>query len=114
MMRHLPFIIATIAVLLWVVAVRLSCKLFGIPWPARFRQREGVLRGLSSNQYAGLFGALSFGIAMFLGFLVDDYLQGARPSIARVAIDLVWWLAAGCVFGWMMWGGNRQTSVSVK
>jgi hypothetical protein len=79
-----------------------------------------MFRRLSSNQYACLFGALSFGIAMFVGFAVDDYLQGmvgnpaVRPSFAQMAIDLVSGLLAGCAFGWMMWGGNRQASPSVK
>jgi hypothetical protein len=120
MMRHLPFIISLVAGLLWVVVVKLSCKILGIPWPTRFQRREGVFRTLSSNQYACLFGSLSWGFGMFLCFAVDDYLQTAfdnpasRSSIAWVAFELVWWLAAGCVFGWMMWGGNRQLDAPVK
>ncbi|SRR6266852_5731820 len=120
MMRHVPFIISLVAALLWVVVVKLSCKIFGIPWPARLEQREGVLRTLSLNQYACLFGSLSWGIGMFLSFVVDDYLQGivgnpeSRSSIAWMAFELVFWLAAGCVFGWMMWGGNRRLNASVK
>jgi hypothetical protein len=51
---------------------------------------------------------------------VDDYLQGmvgnpvARSPIAGMAFELMWWLATGCVFGWLMWGENRQANPVVK
>jgi Transposase DDE domain/Domain of unknown function (DUF4372) len=31
-----------------------------------------------------------------------------------VKMQLVWWSAGGCLFGWMMWGGNRQATPSIK
>ncbi len=114
MMRNSPFAISIIAGLLWVVAFRLFCKLFGIPWPPSVQQREGALRRLSFNQYACLFGALSWGLAMVTSSVVDMYLQGASAhptsstSLAWMASELAVWLAGGCLFGWMMWGGNRQ------
>ena len=113
-MRHFPFVISVTAGLLWVVAFGLCSKLFGIPRPASVQQPEGVLRRLSFNQYACLFGALSWGFAMFVIFVVDKFLQGvsgnpaSRPSVGWMAFELVWWLAAGCLFGWMMWGGSRH------
>jgi len=113
-MRHSPFVISIIAGLLWVVVFRLFSKLFGIPWPPRFQEREGALRRLSFNQYVCLFGALSWGLAMFVSSVVDEYLQtmsgnpASRTSVVWMALGLVGWLAGGCLFGWMTWGGNRQ------
>src|SRR5260370_25359546 len=54
-LTYLPFVVSIMAGLLWVVVFKLSCKLLCIPWPLRFRQREGALRRLTSNQYACLF-----------------------------------------------------------
>jgi hypothetical protein len=120
-MRYLPFVVSMTAALLWVVVFKLSCKLLGIPWPSRFQQREGALRRLSSNQFACLFGALSFGFATFVRSVVDNYLQGTfsgkpapHTSAVWVVSELVLWLAGGCLFGWMMWGGNRQANLSAK
>ena len=101
--------------LLWVAVFRFSCKFLGIPWPTSVQQRKGALGRLSFNQYVCLFGALSWGLAMFVTFVVDDYLQGTSGNLAfgmsvvRIAGDLVIWLAGGCLFGWMIWGGKRQT-----
>jgi hypothetical protein len=101
-MQHLPFVVSIMAGLLWVVVFKLSCKLLGIPWPLRFQQREGALRRLTSNQYACLFGALSFGFAMFVSSVVDNYLQGTfsdkpapHTSAVWMVFELVWWSAGG-------------------
>jgi hypothetical protein len=113
-MRHFPFVVSITAGVLWLAGFSLFCKLLGIPRPACFQQREGSLRRLSFNQYACLFGALSWGFAMFVIFVVDKFLQGmsgnpaSRTSVGWLVSELVWWLAAGCLFGWMMWGGNRH------
>lgn len=112
MIRHWPFDTSIVAGLLWVLVFTVSCKLFGLPRPTSVQQREGALRRLSFNQYACLFGALSWGIAMFVSFTVDEYLQGmsgnaaSRTSVVWMALRLVGWLAAGCLFGWMVWGGE--------
>lgn len=114
MIRHWPFGISIVAGLLWVVVFTLFCKLFGLPRPTSVQQREGALRRLSFNQYACLFGALSWGIAMFVSNAVDEYLLGmsgnpkSSKSVLSMALTLVGWLAAGCFFGWAVWGGNRH------
>src|ERR1700730_2694916 len=120
-MQHLPFVVSIMAGLLCVVVFKLSCKFLGIPWPLRFQQREGALRRLTSNQYDCLFGALSFGFAMFVSSVVDNYLAGPcsdkpapHTSAVWMVFELVWWSAGGCLFGWMMWGGNRQATPSIK
>ena len=120
-MQHLPSVVSMTAGLLWIVVFKLSCKLLGIPWPSRFQRREGALRGLSSNQYACLFGALSWGLAVFAASVADNYLEGAlsgkpapHTSVAWIVSELVWWLAGGCLFGWMIWGGHRQANLSIK
>jgi len=98
---HLPFVISITAGLLWVVVFSLCCKLIGIPRPASFQQREGVLRRLSFNQYACLFGALSWGFSMFVIFVVDERLKGmsgnpaSRTSVVWMALQLAGWLAGG-------------------
>jgi hypothetical protein len=120
-MWNLPFVVSITAGLLWVVVFKLSCKFLGIPSPSRFQQREGALRRLSSNQYACLFGALSWGFALFVSHVVDNYLQGilsGKPSPHTSSVwmvsELVCWLAGGCLFGWVMWGGNRQATPSIE
>lgn len=116
MMRHLPFIISIIAGLSWLLAFRLSSRFLGISWPPGFQQREGVLRRLSFNQYVCLLGALGWGVAMFVASVANDYLQGKllgdlafHPSAAWITFELVLWLAGGCLFGWLLWGGSRQS-----
>jgi hypothetical protein len=114
MIQHWHFGISIVAGLLWVVVFTLFCKLFGLPRPASVQQREGALRRLSFNQYACLFGALSWGIAMFVSEVIDEYLQGmsgnpaSSTSVLSRALRLVVWLVAGCFFGWTVWGGNRH------
>jgi hypothetical protein len=121
MLRQWPFAIAVLAGLLWVVAFVLSCKFFGLPLPRRELQRKGVCRKLSANQYACLFGALSWGIAMFVSSVVDDYLRSTRGNTVPIPyMSVLWmalevmklaiWLGAGCLFGWIMWGGYRHSS----
>jgi hypothetical protein len=114
-MPNLSFVISIIAGSLWVVVFRLLSKPFGMPWPQKFQERKGALRKLSFNQYVCLHGALSWGFAIFVSSIVDNYLQGMlsgkpAPHTAPVWIvsELLWWLAGGCLFGWMMWGGNKQ------
>jgi hypothetical protein len=29
-------------------------------------------------------------------------------SAGRIVVEAVIWLAGGCLFGWMMWGGYRK------
>lgn len=115
MMRHLPFVISIMAGLLWVLVFRALHRPLGIPWPPSFQQRAGVFRNLSSNQYVCLVGALSWGFAMFVSSVVDDYLRGmlsgnpvSHTAALWMVFELVWWLAGGCLFGWLMWGGKRQ------
>jgi hypothetical protein len=115
MMRHVPFLISIIAGLLWIVAFKFLGRLLGIPLPTNFQQRAGVLRLLSFNEYVCLYGALGFGIAMWITSVADDYFQGTMlgnpsPHAAMWRVfELVWWLAGGCAFGWMVWGGYRDT-----
>jgi hypothetical protein len=95
----------------WILVVWVVCKLIDLPWPPKFHTREGAIRKLGENQYACLFGSLSWGLAMFFGSLVDHYLQGPQmnsPSAGLIAIDFVVWLGGGCLFGWAVWG-NRAT-----
>ncbi len=113
MTRHFQFGISVVAGLLWVVGFSAFGKLLGVPSPTKFQRHPGVLRRLTSEQYACLYGALAWGIAMFVASLVDDYFQGtflSKPVVCAVhiAFEIVIWLAAGCLFGWMMWGGNRK------
>jgi integrase len=68
------------------VVFKLSCKLLGIPWPSRFQQREGALRRLSSNQYACLFGALSWGFAAFASSVADNTVT-MHPVLAQLLKD---------------------------
>src|SRR5208337_4325640 len=114
-MPNLSFVISIIAGLLWVVAFLFLRKPFGMPWPPRFQEREGALRKLSFKQYVCLLGALSWGFAMFVSSVVDNYLQGrfsgkpaSHTSAVWMVFELVWWLAAGCLFGWVVWGGSRK------
>jgi H+/Cl- antiporter ClcA len=107
-MPNLSFVISIIAGLLWVVVFRFLRKPLGI-------KREGALRKLSFNQYVCLLGALSWGFAMFISSVVDNYLQGmlsGKPaphtSAVWMVFELVWWLAGGCLFGWLMSGGDRM------
>ena len=112
-MRHLPFGISVVAALLWIVGFSLFGKRLGVPTPSEFQQHSGALRRLSLQQYACLYGALGWGMAMFIASLVEDYFQGRLPSnligsAGRVAFEIVIYVAAGCLFGWMLWGGNRK------
>jgi hypothetical protein len=110
-MRHLPFIISITVNLLWLAAfLGPFSKLLGMPRPATFEQRGGIFRKLGFNQYVCLYGALSWGVAMFIGSVVDKNLQVAfgsatsRMSVAEMAFELAGWLASGCLFGWLLWG----------
>ena len=116
MMRHLPFVISLGAGLLWAVAFGVLGKVFGIPSPTRFQYREGLFRRLSFTQYACFYGALGWGIAMFVMSVGDDYLQGTllgnvvvHSSPAWAAFSLLFWVGAGCLFGWMVWGGDSKS-----
>jgi hypothetical protein len=110
-MHHsLAFLIPLAVGLLWVVALRFLGKRFGIPAPTKFQQREGMLRRLSFTQYVCFYGALGWGIAMFVANFADDYLQSKllgnvahHASPAWAAFSLIWWLGSGCLFGWMVW-----------
>jgi len=113
MMRLLPFAISIMAGLLWVVGFSAFGKLLGIPSPPKFQKHSGALGRLTLKQYACLYGALGWGMAMFVASLVDDYFQGKLlnnpvDSAVRIASEVVIWLAAGCLFGWTMWGGYRE------
>jgi hypothetical protein len=68
-----------------------------------------------------LYGALGWGIAMFVASVTDHYLQSrllghpAKMSAPWMASELALWLAGGCLFGWMMWGGYRDRhDLSIK
>ena len=66
-----------------------------------------------------MYGALGWGIGMFIASLVRDYLQGKvsinfMDSAVLIVIEVVVWLAAGCLFGWMMWGGYREQVWSLR
>ena len=118
MMRYLPFLISLVAGLLWIVAFKFLGGRLGIPLPTKFQQREGVLRLLTFNGYVCLYGALGFGIAMWIISVGDDYLQGmilGNPSphaAMQRLFELAWRLAGGCAFGWMVWGGYRDEHCS--
>jgi hypothetical protein len=110
-MRHsLAFLIPLAVGLLWVVALNFLGKRFGIPAPSKFQQREGMFRRLSFTQYVCFYGALGWGIAMFVANFADDYLQSKllgnvahHASSAWAAFSLIWWLVSGCLSGWMLW-----------
>ncbi len=107
--RHsLAFLISLALGLLWVVALGFVGKRFGIPAPTEFQQREGMLRRLSFTQYVCFYGALGWGIAIFVANFADDYLQGKllgdvahHASPAWAAVSLIWWLGSGSLCGWM-------------
>jgi hypothetical protein len=113
MTRYLPFGISIMTGLSWVVGFSAFGKILGISSPPKFQPHSGALGRLSVKVYACLYGALGWGMAMFVAFLVDDYFQGKLPNnpldlAVRIASEVVMWLAAGCLFGWMMWGGYRK------
>jgi len=121
MMRNLPFVISLVAGLLWAVAFGFLGKVFGITSPAKFQQRRGLLRRLSFTQYACFYGALGWGIAMFVMSVGDDYLQGkllgnvvAHSSPAWAALSLLWWMGAGCLLGWMVGSIPQRGIITIK
>lgn len=98
---------------LWAIVFSIVGKFFGVPAPPKFPEHSGVLRRLSFNQYACLYGALGWGLAMLLASLVDDYLQnrllGNRVEfVVRITFEAVLWLSVGCGFGWTVWGGHGK------
>jgi hypothetical protein len=110
MVQRLSFFVSMLAGMLWVVVFSLLCKLSGVPKPGRFQERPAALRRLSLNQYVCLFGGLGWGFAMFVSSVVDDYIRRSGESFDGLSLvfRLVGWLASGCVFGWLLWGGSRQ------
>ena len=113
MLRHLQVLIPLAAGVLWVIVFSIVAKFFGVPAPPKFQEYSGLLRRLAFKQYACLYGALGWGLAMLLASLVDDYLQDKLlsnrvESVARITFEVVLWLALGCGFGWTVWGGHRK------
>ena len=113
MIRHLRFVIRLAAGVLWVIVFSIVGKFFGVPAPPKFQEHSRLLRRLTFNQYACLYGALGWGLAMLLASLVDDYLQdklfgNGVESVVRITFEAVLWLALGCGFGWTVWGSYRK------
>jgi hypothetical protein len=90
MMHHLPFVISIVAALLWVAGFWAFGKRLGLPSPLKFQQHSGALRRLSLKQYACLYGALGWGIAMFVASFVKDYLQASCHPTSWVPLAGSW------------------------
>jgi hypothetical protein len=110
-------VISWAVILLWILVVSpLLCKLFRAPLPLSFRDRRIAIRKWSFKRYLWLWGVLTFGVAMFLGTGMFDYVAWRhwpypwqRPSIGgRVLLHAAEWLAFGLLWGWLTWDEQRH------
>jgi hypothetical protein len=100
-MRYLPFPISISIAVLWIVMLFILLpRLTAVD----IRKAGPVIRG-----------ALSWGVAMFIASIADDYLRSRLvegssfgPSILGVGASLFWWLLGGALFGWSFWSHTRE------
>jgi len=100
-MSYLPFPISIAIAVLWIaILFVLVPRLTAVD----IRRVKPAIRG-----------ALSWGFAMFIASIADDYLRSRligdssfRPSILGIGASLLWWLLGGAFFGWSFWSRTAR------
>jgi hypothetical protein len=103
--------VAVPALVLWLAAVTLLGRAFGVGLPFRILgRRNGTSQGRTFSQHMWFTGVLGWGCGMWIVTTLGDYLDwkywsGSAHDLSagKLLFHAVLWPLAGLLFGWMTW-----------
>jgi len=109
-------LVAFPVLLLWFTVVSVLVRPFGLRLPLipfRWTKHRAAFQGFTFPQYLIVGGILCFGCGVLIastlsGYLEWKYWHGPPLTSEKMVLDVVTWLLAGVLFGFISYDGNKD------